>query len=321
MSIISVHDTGVWKCNNDTPGGCAPCNLPKIVYDSLSRVIGLSRDVSMYSSYCDAISSQLNLFTGACRSGGYKIVNIITAGLSGVVFAGVNLQNKPIVIKLYRLDEGRLYDEIQLKDNDGTRRWSSLKDREFRYGVKIHQSISKALAGNVRTPRILDAMILHMSAGKDIGLIVMERIVGETVASILKFGSVNNDELAFRIGEALRTMHKAGFVHGDFHTNNIFLVETEGGSGWDVTLLDFDRATEITKSGGMQWEQFDIFSFLSHCPETHWDGFFMGYNDRQYNTKWAKEQVAVYGSAANFKRHLWGMYQVPLDTSILSTKF
>ena len=81
----------------------------------------------------------------------------------------------------------------------------------------------------------------------DTDYLVMEHLVGETLAQRLEQGALPLDhaiEIAIQIADALDKAHRHGIVHRDLKPGNIMLIEagTARGGGPQAKLLDFGLA-------------------------------------------------------------------------------
>ncbi len=85
---------------------------------------------------------------------------------------------------------------------------------------------------------------------------VMELLVGQTLAHVLKMGPLPTSraaKIATQVASALGAAHEAGVVHRDLKPENVFLVKKESGED-DVRVVDFGAAKvvgagRLTKTG------------------------------------------------------------------------
>jgi serine/threonine protein kinase len=73
----------------------------------------------------------------------------------------------------------------------------------------------------------------------------MERLAGDySMLSAALFQSEEGAQIKTAVENVMQTLHKAGFVHGDFRYENIMYrfeqLEDSGSSSVDIKLLDFD---------------------------------------------------------------------------------
>lgn len=82
------------------------------------------------------------------------------------------------------------------------------------------------------------------------GHIVMERVKGRTLSKVIKKKGAMAPrkviDIAMRILEGLKTLHDAGYVHGDLHSDNVILTNFKAGT---VKIIDFQHAVRKNRDG------------------------------------------------------------------------
>ena len=110
------------------------------------------------------------------------------------------------------------------------------------------------LDAEIRAQRtIREAEILHAARSKGVNspclyylsqpesLIVMERIEGQRLKSLLGSGDIDTEEISREFGAAVGRLHRGGIMHGDLTTSNVLL----DGSG--IRLIDFGLSSHSVK--------------------------------------------------------------------------
>lgn len=154
------------------------------------------------------------------------VARLGTGGMAEVWLARNELVDKDVAIKLIRPDIAK--DEEMLA--------------RFRNEAKA--------AGRIGNPHICEILDLGQSA---IGpFIVMELLVGESLASVLAGGATLAPDVAAAIArqalEGLEAAHRAGIVHRDLKPENLFLHAPEGSPPM-VKIMDFGVSKFLDGTG------------------------------------------------------------------------
>ena len=162
--------------------------------------------------------------------GRYRLDQLLGRGGMGTVYAATDLRlGRAVAVKLIR--------DAAFAADASRRRFH----REARACARLHHD-------NIIT--VYD----YGTTGHDIAYLVMERLVGSTLRTLLqRYGSIAPADLAdwcAQMLDGLGSAHAAGVIHRDVKPENVFVEQARGGTS--ITLLDFGLAkvtlTETSES-------------------------------------------------------------------------
>jgi hypothetical protein len=209
------------------------------------RVPGVPEDIALRNT-CHVLGTAMStLFRG---QGNYAYpIKVAGSGIAGLVF----FMSDGSVIKTFAVyAPGR-------KPRDGgglLPRSQAIPLHEFGHEVVMTRAARRRFKGTgvpFRVPRVPRVIVLRGRSGARIGVMQQSRAPGITVGAFLRNTS-NPKALRMAVaaahGKALGTLHAAGWVHGDLHTENA-MVEVSKGNGKHAaaprirfTIIDWGRS-------------------------------------------------------------------------------
>ena len=131
---------------------------------------------------------------------------------------------------------------------------SAIPRAEFEHEIRAMRAAARHKFTSFDVPRVLRAVVLRGAHGSRIGVMQQTTARGETVDGYLARASVPASvrvDAARMHGRALAEIHRAGWIHGDLHTQNVFVEPRRGGSRSKrprsasrhrITVIDWGRA-------------------------------------------------------------------------------
>ncbi|MEM0372301.1 MAG: KEOPS complex kinase/ATPase Bud32 [archaeon] len=147
-------------------------------------------------------------------------------------------------------------DAVEKRRVPKTYRIKEIDERIRRARVKKEALMLIEARRAVKTPYILDVNDKKMS-------ITMEHISGEKVRDAFYKGKKIR-ETSEKIGEAVRSLHDAGLIHGDLTTSNII------DAGGELYFIDFGLAYN---SHSLEDKAVDVLVLKKMLKSTHWRYF------------------------------------------------
>jgi len=189
------------------------------------RVPGVPEDIALRNT-CHVLGTAMStLFRG---QGNYAYpIKVAGSGIAGLVF----FMSDGSVIKTFAVyAPGR-------KPRDGgglLPRSQAIPLHEFGHEVVMTRAARRRFKGTgvpFRVPRVPRVIVLRGRSGARIGVMQQSRAPGITVGAFLRNTS-NPKALRMAVaaahGKALGTLHAAGWVHGDLHTENAMVEVSKG---------------------------------------------------------------------------------------------
>lgn len=194
------------------------------------RILALEREASLRQSGHKDISRP---HEEPIIAGQYRVGKQLGAGATGAVWEATRLTDgAEVAIKLLRT---AVVHDVRASDR--------LRREAEALGLSWHPNVVE----------VFDSGLLPSG----VGYLVMERLLGETLADRLDHGArlsyEETRELGMQAAAALSAIHSAGVVHRDIKPENLFL--TREGEGFVLKIIDFGVAqvswaeTRLTRSG------------------------------------------------------------------------
>jgi hypothetical protein len=171
---------------------------------------------------------------------GFALLGIVGSGSYGLVLDLVSATGVPYVMKVSRISTEKLPPVRFPVLNNQRTAWHTITLKDFKRGVRAQQRMALRFK-SVRIPGILHAGCVHMNPQEKMGIIIMQKINGKTLRKVLACDKISQDIKLLLVRKAAKIsaqFHRAGCIHGDFHTWNIIC----DGSG-HLHIIDFDRSS------------------------------------------------------------------------------
>jgi hypothetical protein len=207
---------------------------------SREQVPGAPKDVSV-RNVCHVLGTAMSMLFKGERNYAYP-VRVAGSGVAGLAF----FMSDGTVIKVTdlhlpgrrRLDRGGLVPG----------RGASIPEHEFLHELRMTRLARSRFAGSklFAVPHVPRAVILRGPKGARVGVMQQTVAAGTTMAAFLRDTAHHPQALRLAAakahGRAVGALHAAGWVHGDPHTENVFVRAGAGARGPRVTIIDWGRA-------------------------------------------------------------------------------
>ncbi|MBI5481392.1 MAG: protein kinase [Deltaproteobacteria bacterium] len=185
-------------------------------------------------------SHELDLSTGACIAGRYRIERLLGAGGMGAVYVAVDLKrNERVAVKV-----------LGLEPSSDISRLERFR-REARAVTQIgHPNIVRALDAGMIDPRTGERMAGTISGGGR-GFLVMELLEGDDLHARLRrefrLPPAVGVAIARQVAAGLTAAHAHGIVHRDLKPENVFLCRDGVVKVLDFGLAQMDNAAGVAR--------------------------------------------------------------------------
>ena len=252
---------------NDDNVPAQGCEISVKQVQTFSKILGVKYE--NVQSTCKFLSNVLKLPTDTV------LTKFMAVGSSGLIIAAETPSGESYIAKILNIRNDK---RVMKRVRDlikGAPNWPSTTDDEMEREIKAHLEIvelhkEKNLFGDIKGAYIPTIKVHHTVKlkGGTFGVIVMERIKGVTLDSILYSTQFIEEEADRNIhlfkkhASMIGRLHGKGVSHGDPHSENVIVLD---GTYDDMAIIDFGRSIIFTE----RFKNHEWYGTIQHPDTRH----------------------------------------------------